>query len=294
MMDANEILREVRQIEIRAKGLVNQIFSGEYHSVFKGRGMAFSEVREYQYGDDIRSIDWNVTARFGHPFVKIFEEERELTVMIVVDMSASMNFGSKSITKKNLAILTSATLALSALKNNDKVGLIIFTDTIERFIPPGKSRTHILRIIAELVQFTPKGKGTAITGAMEFLRKAIKKKSIAFLISDFFDEGFEQNLRLAGAKHDLIPILLRDQRELNLTRTGLITLFDEETGTYVERDFSSRSALEYFSFRTRQHDEALKKSFAFSKLDLVEIPVTGKDSFVQPLVRFFKNRGRRW
>ncbi|MCX8010750.1 MAG: DUF58 domain-containing protein, partial [Ignavibacteria bacterium] len=193
-MTTKELLKKVRQIEIKTKGLVNQVFSGEYHSVFKGRGMEFSEFREYQFGDDIRNIDWNVTARFGHPFVKIFEEERELTIMLLVDMSGSQYFGTTNAVKQQIATEISAILAFSALKNNDKVGLILFTDNIEKFVPPKKSRSHILRIIRELLSFEPEGKGTNIKTALEYFNHAIKKRSIVFLISDFNDRGYEHIL----------------------------------------------------------------------------------------------------
>ena len=206
-MLTKELLKLVRQIEIRTKGLVNQVFSGEYHSVFKGRGMEFSEVREYQFGDDIRNIDWNVTARFGHPFVKIFEEERELTVILMVDLSGSQLFGSLSKTKQRVAAELSAILAFSALKNNDKVGLILFTDKVEKFVPPRKGNKHVLRIIRDVLSFEPEGNKTNLRAALEFMNGAIKKRSIVFLLSDFMDEGYEKILRAVGKKNDLIGIV---------------------------------------------------------------------------------------
>ena len=229
-MLTKEILKQVRQIEIKTKGLVNQVFSGEYHSVFKGRGMEFSEVREYNVGDDIRNIDWNVTARFGHPYIKIFEEERELTVMLLVDLSGSLLFGSLEKTKQQIAAELSAILAFSAMKNNDKVGLILFSDRIERFVPPRKGRTHVLRIIREVLSFEPEGKETNIKAALEYMNNAIKKRSIVFLISDFMDTGYEKILRIVGRKHDFIGIVLSDERELNLPDVGLIKLQDAESG----------------------------------------------------------------
>jgi len=195
-METKELLKQVRQIEIKTKGLVNHVFSGEYHSIFKGRGMEFSEVREYQVGDDIRSIDWNVTARFGHPYIKVFEEERELTVMLIIDLSGSLNFGTVNKTKQQIAAELSAILAFSALKNNDKVGLILFTDKIEKFVPPRKGRKHVLRIIREVLSFEAEGKETNIDMALQFFNNSIKKRSIAFLLSDFIDEGYEKILRI--------------------------------------------------------------------------------------------------
>ena len=229
-MIAKELLKQVRQIEIRTKGLVNQVFSGEYHSVFKGRGMEFSEVREYNFGDDIRNIDWNVTARFGHPYIKIFEEERELTVILLVDLSGSLAFGTIDKTKQQIAAELSAILAFSALKNNDKVGLFLFSDKIEKFIPPRKGRKHVLRMIRELLSFKPEGKMTNIKAALEYMNHAVKKKSIVFLISDFMDEGYEKILRIVGKKHDLIGIVINDQREKSIPKMGLVKFTDSETG----------------------------------------------------------------
>ncbi len=229
-MLTKEIIKQVRQIELRTRGLVNQVFSGEYHSVFKGRGMEFSEVREYQFGDDIRNIDWNVTARFGHPFIKIFEEERELTVMLMADLSGSLIFGTVDKTKQRVAAELSSILAFSALKNNDKVGLILFTDKIEKFVPPRKGRKHVLRIIREVLSFQPVGKSTDIKAALEFLNSTIKKRSILFLLSDFMDSGYEKILRIVAKKHDLIGVVLEDQRENELPKMGLVKLTDAETG----------------------------------------------------------------
>lgn len=291
-MLTKELLKQVRQIEIRTKGLVNQVFSGEYHSVFKGRGMEFSEVREYQYGDDIRSIDWNVTARFGHPYIKIFEEERELTVMLMVDLSGSLMFGSVSKTKQRIAAELSSILAFSALKNNDKVGLILFTDKIEKFVPPRKGRKHVLRIIREVLSFEPEGKSTNIRGALEYMNNAIKKKFIAFLISDFMDEGYEKILRIVGRKHDLIGIVLDDRREKEIPNIGLIKLVDAETGAERWIDTSSRRVRERMIFDRKEREKLRNSIFIKSRLDKIE--VTTGSNYIQPLVQFFRRREKRW
>ena len=291
-MITKELLKQVRQIEIRTKGLVNHLFSGEYHSVFKGRGMEFSEVREYQFGDDIRNIDWNVTARFGHPFIKVFEEERELTVMLMVDLSGSLMFGSISKTKRSLAAEVSAILAFSALKNNDKVGLILFTDKIEKFVPPRKGNKHVLRIIRDMLSYEPDGKATDIKGALEFMNGAIKKRSIVFLLSDFMDEGYQKILRAVGKKHDLIGIILDDRRENELPDVGLIKLADAETGQERWIDTSSKRVQ---TIMKKTREEAINKRnsmFLTSRLDRINIQ-TGKD-YIKPLVRFFKVREKRW
>jgi len=291
-MLTKELLKQVRQIEIRTKGLVNQVFSGEYHSVFKGRGMEFSEVREYQYGDDIRNIDWNVTARFGHPYIKIFEEERELTVMLMVDLSCSLMFGSVSKTKQRIAAELSAILAFSALKNNDKVGLILFTDKIEKFVPPRKGKKHVLRIIREVLSFEPEGKSTNIRGALEYMNNAIKKKSIAFLISDFMDEGYEKILRIVGRKHDLIGIVLDDRREKEIPNIGLVKLVDAETGAERWIDTSSRRVRERMIFDRKEREKLRNSIFVKSRLDKIE--VTTGSNYIQPLVQFFRRREKRW
>ncbi|MDP2363092.1 MAG: DUF58 domain-containing protein [Ignavibacteria bacterium] len=291
-MLTKELLKQVRQIEIRTKGLVNQVFSGEYHSVFKGRGMEFSEVREYQFGDDIRSIDWNVTARFGHPYIKVFEEERELTVMLMVDLSGSLMFGSVSKTKQRIAAELSAILAFSALKNNDKVGLILFTDKIEKFVPPRKGRKHVLRIIREVLSFEPEGKSTNLRGALEYMNNAIKKKSIAFLISDFMDEGYEKSLRIVGRKHDLIGIVLDDRREKEMPNIGLIKLTDAETGAERWIDTSSKRVRSQMIYDRKEREKLRNSIFIKSRLDRIEV-TTGL-SYIQPLVQFFRRREKRW
>ena len=229
-MDTSEILKRVRQIEIKTRGLSNNIFAGEYHSAFKGRGMAFSEVREYQYGDDIRDIDWNVTARFNRPFVKVFEEERELTVMLVIDVSGSLSFGTVSQTKREMVAEIAATLAFSAIQNNDKIGVIFFSDRIEKFIPPKKGRKHILRIIRELLDFTPQSKSTDIGQAIEYLTQAIKRRCTAFLLSDFIDrKDYRTALTVANRKHDVVAIQVFDRRMADLPDVGLMKVCDAET-----------------------------------------------------------------
>lgn len=291
-MLTKELLKQVRQIEIRTKGLVNQVFSGEYHSVFKGRGMEFSEVREYQFGDDIRNIDWNVTARFGHPYIKVFEEERELTVMLMVDLSGSLMFGSVSKTKQRIAAELTAILAFSALKNNDKVGLILFTDKIEKFVPPRKGKKHVLRIIREVLSFEPEGNLTNIRGALEYMNNAIKKKSIAFLISDFMDEGYEKILRIVGRKHDLIGIVLDDRREKELPNIGLVKLADAETGVERWIDTSSKRVRSQMIADRKEREKLRNSIFIKSRLDRIE--VTTSSNYIHPLVQFFRKREKRW
>jgi len=291
-MLTREILKQVHQIELRTRGLVNHVFSGEYHSVFKGRGMEFSEVREYQFGDDIRNIDWNVTARFGHPFIKIFEEERELTVMLLVDLSGSLIFGTVEKTKQQVAAEISAILAFSAMKNNDKVGMILFTDKIEKFVPPRKGKKHVLRIIRDVLSFEPTGKSTSIKIALEYLNNAIKKRSIVFLLSDFMDESYDRILRLIGKKHDLVGVVLNDEREKVLPRIGLVKFVDAETGAERWIDTSSSSVQRQLHKIKMLNIEKRKTLFVASRLDSIEVQ-TGRD-YVKPLVQFFKMRERRW
>ena len=241
-MEATDLFKKVRKIEIKTRGLTNHIFSGQYHSAFKGRGMTFSEVREYQYGDDIRNIDWNVTARFHKPFVKIFEEEREMTVMLLIDVSGSNDFGSVDATKRDITAELAAVLAFSAIQNNDKVGVIFFSDQIEKFIPPKKGSSHILRIIREIVTFTPQHKGTDIGEGLKFLTSAIKKRTTAFLISDFVtSKPFEQEMRIAARKHDLISLRITDKRELIIPKIGLVKFRDNETDKDVWVDTSTNA-----------------------------------------------------
>ena len=291
-MLTKDILKQVRQIEIRTRGLVNQVFSGEYHSVFKGRGMVFSEVREYQFGDDIRNIDWNVTARFGHPFIKVFEEERELTIMLLVDLSGSLNFGSAEKTKQQIAAEISAIFAFSALKNNDKVGLILFTDRIEKFVPPRKGKSHVLRIIRELLSFEPSGKSTNIKGALEYLNNTIKKRSIVFLLTDFIDEGYEKILRICGKKHDLIGVVLNDEREENFPNLGLVKINDSETGKELWIDSSEKRFNKFLKKYKEETANKRRMLFATSRLDSINIRTN--IPYIKPLTEFFKMRAKRW
>ncbi|MGB2866818.1 MAG: DUF58 domain-containing protein [Bacteroidota bacterium] len=291
-METKELLKKVRQLEIRTRGLVNQVFSGEYHSVFKGRGMEFSEVREYTYGDDIRAIDWNVTARLNHPFVKIFEEERELTVMLLVDMSGSQYFGSQASLKRDVAVELSAILAFSAMKNNDKVGAILFTEDIEKFIPPRKGKSHALRIVRELLSFEPKKRSTSIKNAVEYLNHIQKKRSIVFLISDFMDSGYETALRIAGKRHDLIGVALLDPREHELPNVGLITFRDAETGAQRWVDTSDARVRSSFRAYRDATMKTRKSMFVKSRLDAVEVRLD--QPYMKPLVDFFRLRERRW
>ncbi len=291
-METSELLKKVRKIEIKTRGLANQIFSGEYHSVFKGRGMAFSEVREYQIGDDIRSIDWNVTARFNHPYVKVYEEERELTVMVLVDVSGSEMFGTSTQLKKDLAIELCAVLAFSAIQNNDKVGIILFSDIIEKFIPPKKGRTHILRIIRELIDFNPQHRTTNISEALIYLRNIIKKRSIVFVISDFIDQGFEDPLKIVNKKHDVVAITIYDQRESELPKIGLLNLYDAETGKYQLVDTSNPKVLNIYKNWYNKKEENLKQIFRRCGVDFIKIRTD--ESYIQPLMNFFRIREKRW
>ena len=290
-MTTQELLKKVRHVEIRTRGLVNHVFSGEYHSVFKGRGMEFSEVREYQYGDDIRSIDWNVSARFNHPFIKIFEEERELTVMLLVDLSGSENFGTAQAMKNEVATEICAVLAFSAIRNNDKVGMILFTDKIEKFIPPKKGKAHILRIVRELLSFEAAGTGTDITGALQYLNSVIKKRSITFLISDFIGEGYDSALRIVSKKHDVIAISMSDRRERELPKVGLMKLKDAESGHDRWVDTNNIHVQHAFRHYWQQHEERLKKLFLSTKVDRIDIQI--HQPYIKPLVDFFKLREQR-
>jgi uncharacterized protein (DUF58 family) len=291
-MTTTEILKNVKKIEIKTRGVVNQIFSGEYHSVFKGRGMNFSEVREYQYGDDVRTIDWNVSARYNRPYIKIYEEERELTVMLIVDFSQSGNFGTVEKFKNEIATELCAVLAFSAMKNNDKVGLIAFTDHVEKFIPPKKGRSHVLRIIREVLAFEPTGKGTNVAGALEYLTHAIKKRSIAFIMSDFFDDGFEKALRIASRKHDVIALQLSDPKEEEMPKIGLVKFRDAETGNDRWVDTNSATVRESFAMYFRNIRELQYQHFLKSRVDAVKIRID--QSYITPLVNFFRMReGRR-
>ena len=290
-MSTSALLKKVRKIEIKTKGLSNHIFAGEYQTAFKGKGMAFSEVREYQPGDDVRSIDWNVTARYNAPFVKVFEEEREMTVMLLIDVSASGNFGIKEQFKRELATELSAILAFSAIKNNDKVGVIFFTDKVEQFIPPKKGKSHILRIIREVLAFQPTGKGTDIAGALEYFNSVIKKRSICFILSDFMSKEFDRPLKIASKKHDLVALRIHDTREDTLPNVGLIPMQDAETEKMIFVDSSSKRVRDNFAKNKAQATEKLRKLLPASGVDLIDI-TTGTD-YVKPLINFFKTRGSR-
>ncbi|MEC7864051.1 MAG: DUF58 domain-containing protein [Bacteroidota bacterium] len=290
-MSTSALLKKVRQIEIKTKGLSNHIFAGEYNTAFKGRGMAFSEVREYQTGDDIRSIDWNVTARYNTPFVKVFEEEREMTVMMLIDVSGSGNFGTSEQFKRELATELAAILAFSAIKNNDKVGVIFFTEKVEQFIPPKKGKSHILRIIREVLAFQPNGKGTDIAEALEYFNSVIKKRSICFILSDFMSSTFEKPLKITSKKHDLVGVRIYDKRENSLPDIGLIPLQDAETEEMILVDTSNKKVREDFAKNRLEKITALKKLFPANGVDLINI-TTGSD-YVKPLINFFKTREKR-
>jgi len=289
-METNELLKRVRKIEIKTRGLSRHIFAGEYHSAFKGRGMAFSEVREYQYGDDFRSVDWNVTARFNHPYIKVFEEERELTVMLLLDISGSGEFGTLSRYKSALITEIAALLSFSAIQNNDKVGVILFSDRIERFIPPKKGRQHILKIIRELIDFKPASRLTNLTVPLRYLVNAIKKRSIAFLISDFMDENFEEALKIAGKKHDLVGLHVYDVHEAELPNVGLMKVMDAETGEFTWVDTSSTFVRNAYDKMYRKRQEDLKDLLQRVGVDFVSI--AAHEDYVKPLMLLFKKRAK--
>lgn len=291
-MDTTQIFRNVRQIEIRTRGLVNQLFSGEYHSVFKGRGMEFTEVREYNYGDDVRTIDWNVSARFNRPFVKVFEEERELTVMLLVDMSGSQDFGTMVRKKREIAAELCAVLAFSAIKNNDKVGMIIFTDRVETFIPPKKGRSHILRIIRDILAYEPQSNGTNLKAALEYFTSVTKKRSIVFLVSDFIDDGYQRPMKIAARKHDLIAVRLMDAREADLPDVGLVKLRDAESGSERWIDTSQASVRKAWRENWERRFETQSREFLVSNVDAITIDA--RRGYVQPLVEFFRMREKRY
>lgn len=290
-MISQEVLRKVRRIEIRTRYLVNDIFSGEYHSVFKGRGMEFAEVREYQIGDDIRMIDWNVTARNQRPYVKVFEEERELTVMLLVDASASESFGSVQQMKIEIAAELGALLSFAAIKNNDKVGLIMFTDQIEKYVPPRKGRTHILRLIREILAFEPQSTGTDLSRAAEYFLNVQRRRSVAFIISDFWDEDFAQPLRVAGKKHDLIGLWLLDPKEETLPDVGLLRVRDPETGDELVVNTHDPDLRERYATMMQERADQLRSLFLSMNMDTVQIRTD--ESYIEPLMRFFRMRERR-
>lgn len=288
-METSELLKRVRQIEIKTKGLSNNIFAGEYHSAFKGRGMAFAEVREYQYGDDIRDIEWNVTARFNKPFVKIFEEERELTVMLCVDVSGSLEFGSCVQTKRRMLTEIAATLAFSAIQNNDKIGVIFFSDRIEKFIPPKKGRKHILYIIRELLEFKPESNRTDVGMAVEYLTSVIKRRCTAFLLSDFIDEkDFRQTLTIANRKHDVVAVQVYDRRIAELPNVGLMQIQDAETGQRLLVDTSSKAVRNHHAAWWRGQQNRLRETFSRSGVD--NISVRTDQDYVTALMGLFRQR----
>ncbi|MFK8005300.1 MAG: DUF58 domain-containing protein [Saprospiraceae bacterium] len=289
-MDTTELLKKVRKIEIKTKGLSKQIFSGEYHSAFKGRGMSFSEVRDYQYGDDVRNIDWNVTARTGSPHVKVFEEERELTVMLLIDVSKSSFFGSVKQTKNEINAEIAAVLAFSALNNNDKVGVLFFSNKIEKYLPPKKGKQHVLRIIRELINLEPEDNGTNIGMALEYLNNLIKKRCICFVLSDFLAKGYEAPLKIAKRRHDVVGIHIVDPREEILPNVGLIRAVDSETGDTRWIDSSSKSVRENYSNWFNSHMDYFKKIFLKTGADSVTIRTN--ESYVNRLLEFFKRRSK--
>ncbi len=291
-METKDILKKVRKIEIKTRGLSRQIFSGQYHSAFKGKGMTFSEVREYQYGDDIRNIDWNVTARFNHPYVKVFEEEREMTVMLLIDVSGSNEFGTTGQLKENLITEIAAVLSFSAIQNNDKVGVIFFSDRVEKFIPPKKGTSHILRIIRELIDFHPQSQKTDVGNALQFFSNVVKKRATTFVISDFLDKDFSSALRIAGRKHDLCAIRIFDPREVEIPPMGLVKFFDKELGKEVWVDTSDKKTRQQIRSWWLNKDKELKDLFAKSGID--EAVIRTDQDYVPPLVKMFKRRESRY
>ncbi|WP_339650456.1 DUF58 domain-containing protein [uncultured Maribacter sp.] len=288
-MDTKELLKKVRKIEIKTRRLSDHIFGGEYHSTFKGRGMTFSEVRQYQFGDDVRNIDWNVTARYNEPFIKVFEEERELTMMLLVDISGSELFGTTNQFKNEIVTEISATLAFSALKNNDKVGIILFSDQIELFIPPKKGKTHALRIIRELLEFKPKSNKTDIAQALKFLSSVMKKKAIVFVLSDFIDDGYEKTLKITGSKHDLTGIRVFDEREESIPNLGMIQVEDAETGKLQLVNTQSKKVRNAYAEFHRERVTYFKESFTKSGCGTLDCRVD--ESYVKKLLGYFKRRG---
>lgn len=287
--NTNEILKRVRKIEIKTKGLTNNIFAGQYHTAFKGKGMAFSEVREYQYGDDVRDIDWNVTARFHKPFIKVFEEERELTVLLLIDVSSSRLFGTGGFLKKNIITEIAATLAYSAIQNNDKIGVIFFSDKIEKFIPPRKGRKHILYIIRELIGLEPESKKTDISCVLRYMTDAIKKRCTAFIISDFIDKkDFITELTIANRKHDVVALQVYDKREVSLPPVGLVKMADAETGLERMIDTSSRKVRNVYSKWWNMNKNKIEGTFKKSKVDFVSIST--EDDYVKSLISLFNLR----
>lgn len=288
-MDTKELLKKVRKIEIKTRRLSDHIFGGEYHSTFKGRGMTFSEVRQYQFGDDVRSIDWNVTARYNEPFVKVFEEERELTMMLMVDVSGSELFGTTNQFKKGIITEISATLAFSALQNNDKVGLILFSDEIELFIPPKKGKSHVLRIIRELLEFKPQSNRTNIAEALKYLSNVLKKKAIVFVLSDFMADDYERTLKITGNKHDVTGIRVYDEREEHIPNLGMVQMEDAETGTVSLINTQSKKVRAAYGAYHKERVEYFKETFTKSGCGILSCRVD--ESYVKKLLGYFKRRG---
>ncbi|SMO96272.1 DUF58 domain-containing protein [Gracilimonas mengyeensis] len=291
-MISKEVLKKIRKLEIQTKGIVNTLFGGEYQSAFKGRGMEFSEVRAYTYGDDIRQIDWNVTARTGDPFIKIFEEEREQTLMLCIDISQSGTFGSQNQSKMDLAIEICAVLAFSAIKNSDKVGLVIFSDHIEKVVPPKKGRTHVLRLIRELYTTEPTGTGTDIADGLSYINRLLDRRAIVVLASDFMDTDFEKQLRITNQKHDLVNIIISDPLEDELPNMGLVTIRDAETGAEKRVDTSSKKVRKAYQKRRMEQKAYIHEMMLKMKIDRVEVHTN--ESYVQPLMNFFTRRGNRY
>ena len=288
-METKELLKKVRKLEIKSRGLSSQLFSGQYHSAFKGRGMSFSEVREYQPGDDIRTIDWNVTARLNHPYVKVYEEERELTLMLLVDVSGSKNFGTDTRLKSDLVAEVCAVLSFSALQNNDKIGVIFFSDFVEKYIPPKKGKTHVLRVIRELIDFQPAHKATDIAEALKFLTNVIKKRCTAFVLSDFLTKPFEETLRIASNKHDIVALRICDPREKSLPDVGLVYFQDAETGQKRWVDTSDRSVRKTYELNYRKQEDVIKTAFRKAGVDYALLQTDR--SYIQPLSNLFRQRG---
>ena len=286
-----EILKKVKRIEIRTRGLVDSFFGGEYHSSFKGRGMTFSEVREYQPGDDVRLIDWNVTARSGNPFIKVFEEERELTVFLLVDISSSGSFGSENYLKKTVGAEIASVLGFSAIKNNDKVGLILFSNDIVKYIPPKKGKSHVLRVIRELLYTNSEGRGTSIGNALDFVMKVSKRKSVVFLLSDFIDENYWDSLKIVNRKHDFVGIKISDPFEVNFPNVGMLKAEDPETGSVFWIDTSNYSDLKNMNDSNRKKVDSFLNRTKKSGIDIVSISTS--NDYIEPLMKFFKKRGKK-
>lgn len=287
-METAELLKKVRKLEIKARGLSTQQFAGEYHSAFKGRGMSFSEVREYQYGDDIRSIDWNVTARMNHPYIKVFSEERELNVILLIDISGSGKFGTTHSLKRELITEIAAVIGFSALNNNDKIGAILFSDKVEKFIPPRKGKQHILRIIRDLLEFEPESQKTDVSVALRFFRNAIKKRSTAFLLSDFMAPDFSEALKITARKHDLVALRITDPAEETLPKVGLVPFSDPESGLVRWVDTSNKKTATAYKVASLKRRDRLRMTFLKSRTDYAEIPTNG--SYVKELMNLFKKR----